>query len=563
MLRKVQWRWRQVLPKDRQGEVERHGGPDAWLNELNEPDVSPADAAHLANLLVDEIVSFLTDWRPPPQARKVTVSALGQQLRQAAEQNAAAFSEEAAKFSSVPAIYIRRIIEGLTIVVRNNAAVDWHGIPALTRTLVSRVGPTGNEGESHDADWSWACKAAIELISVGLQLGKEGIGFGLEAEVQAPVISFYESSSPADSESFEENYRRQVYYAATSTSRGAALELCIQLIFWLSKNVRKDPGNALAVLPEIKSILDVEIARSGADGRIPRAVIGRHLGWLSYFSADFLKANAPSFFETSDARLRNAVWLSHVQMGAGPLSWLATEMSDCYRQEIRRLAENVPGADRDHLTEKFTHYLVILYIVDALPEDVGAQFWNDAPVEARRTAMWFLGTQLARPEEEIRLRAQSYWDRRLLAASELSAQRTVFQKEIGAIGQFYYQQGLDTDWLMQQTIAASNAGYAPGQTFHLVDRIAKFSASLPHRAVETISTPIKNRHLEMMELGARSKDPANNPRRRPVHRRHAGRRQCGRRHQFPGSRWRYELPRPAAECDGIAAIGMPTSAWRK
>lgn len=510
VLREVQWRWRQVLPKDRQEKIERHGDPDAWLNELNEPDVSPADAAHLANLLVDEIVSFLTDWRPSPQAQKVTVTALGQQLRQAAEQNAAAFSEEAAKFSSVPAIYIRRIIEGLTTVVRNKTAVDWKGILALTGTLVSRVGPTGNEGEGHDADWSWAHKAAIELLSVGLQLGKEGIGVGLEAEVQAQVISFYESSSPADSESFEENYRRQVYFAATSTSRGAALELCIQLIFWLSKNpetaVGKDPGNALAALPKIKSILDAEIARSGADGRIPRAVIGRYLGWLSYFAADFLEANAPNLLETSDAQLRDALWLSHVQMGTGPLAWLATEMSDCYRHEIRRLAENVPGADRDHLTEKFTHYLVILYIADALAEDVGAQFWNDAPVEARRTAMWFLGTQLVRSEEEMRLRAQSYWDRRLLAASEPSAQRPVFQKEIGAIGQFYYQQGLDPDWLMQQTIAASNAGYAPCQTFHLVDRIAKFSSSLPHRAVETISTLIKNRHLDMMELGVRSQD---------------------------------------------------------
>jgi hypothetical protein len=155
----------------------------------------------------------------------------------------------------------------------------------------------------------------------GLQLGKEGIGFGLEAEVQAQVISFYQNSSVADSESFEENYRRHVYYAATSTSRGAALELCIQLIFWLSKNpetpVGKDPGHALAALPEIKAILDVEVARTGTEGRIPRAVIGRYLGRLSYFAADFLEANAANFFATSDVQLRDAMWLSHVQMGTG------------------------------------------------------------------------------------------------------------------------------------------------------------------------------------------------------------------------------------------------------
>lgn len=510
VLREVQWHWRQVLPKERRDQIERQGDPDAWLNELNRPDISPADATHLASLSVDEIVPFLIDWSPSPQAPKVTATALGQQLRQAVEQNPTIFSEGAAKFSGVPAIYIRRIIEGLTAVVRNKTAVDWNGILALTATLVTRLGPTGNQGDGHDADWSWARKAAIELISVGLQRGKEGIGFGLAAEVEAQVLAFYESSSPADSDSFEETYSRQVYFAATSTSRGAALKLCIHLIYWLSKNpdtaVGKDPGNALTALPEIKAILDVEIARTGADGRLPRAVIGRYLGWLSYFAADFLEANAANFFATSDLQLRDAMWLSHVQMDTGPLSWLATEMSDCYRHEIGRLTETVPGADRDHLTERFTHYLVILYMVDALPEGVGARFWNEAPVEARQKAMWFLGTQLARSEGERRLKAQSYWDRRLLAASEPSAQRADFQKEIGAIGQFYYQQGLDPDWLMQQTIAVSNAGYAPDQTFRIVDRIAEFSASLPHRAVETISTLIKNRHLNMLELGTRSQN---------------------------------------------------------
>jgi hypothetical protein len=39
-----------------------------------------------------------------------------------------------------------------------------------------------------------------------------------------------------------------------------------------------------------------------------------------------------------------------------------------------------------------------------------------------------------------------------------------------------------------------------------VDRIAEFSTSLPHRAVETISTLIKNRHLDMMELGVKSQN---------------------------------------------------------
>ncbi|WP_283178840.1 hypothetical protein [Gemmobacter sp. 24YEA27] len=57
-----------------------------------------------------------------------------------------------------------------------------------------------------------------------------------------------------------------------------------------------------------------------------------------------------------------------------------------------------------------------------------------------------------------------------------------------------------------RSVARRLRRYAPSQTFHLLDRIAKFSSSLPHRGVETISTLIKNRHLDMMELGVRSQD---------------------------------------------------------
>lgn len=512
VVRDVLWGWRDVLPADRRDEVERSGDPEAWIREMHEPDVSPLAPAEFATRPIDDVVAFLNDWRPSAEDKKQTVTALGQQLRQAAEQNAAAYSESAAKFLAVPAIYARRILEGLTAAVRNKSSVNWHGILGLTGPLASPTDQPSTSGlEGDDRDWRRVQKEAMELLSAGLVLGKEGIAFELADEVRSQVLAYY-SNSPAqpDVESFEETYARQVYFGAQSTSRGAALELCIRLIFWLSKNpeteVGRDPANALRALPEIGEILEAETARVDPAARIPRAIIGRYLAWLSYFAAPFLTAKAAELFQTSDADLRDAAWLSHIQMDHGPLQWLAGEMSDCYRLEIDRLGQQVRGADRTHLTERFSHYLVILYIFDALPEDVYELFWNTAPVEARQQAMWFLGSQLALPDaslpEEKRLRARSYWDRRLAAATTSAAARDTFRREIGAIGQFYYQRGIEPDWLMQQTIAASNAGYSPGETYNLIDRLADFSSDHPHRAVQTVAALIRNRHIELMELGS-------------------------------------------------------------
>ena len=51
---------------------------------------------------------------------------------------------------------------------------------------------------------------------------------------------------------------------------------------------------------------------------------------------------------------------------------------------------------------------------------------------------------------------------------------------------------------MQQTIAVERQA-TPSQTFHIVmDRHQRVA---PHRSVEAISTLIKNRHLNMLELG--------------------------------------------------------------
>jgi hypothetical protein len=196
-----------------------------------------------------------------------------------------------------------------------------------------------------------------------------------------------------------------------------------------------------------------------------------------------------------DEFARDATWCTHLTADRGPNADLAAVMCDCYVTEIRRLNGVDSGAYLKHTAVRLSEYLVILYILNALPDEVFELFWDTAPASVRKRAMWFLSTQLELPVEKIpkeRRRAYSYWDRRLVAAKN-AGDPDYFQEELGAIGLFFFRDGIDPEWLMDQIIAMSEAGFAPDESYSVIDRLAKLSPEFPDRAAHTIASLIKNR----------------------------------------------------------------------
>ena len=67
--------------------------------------------------------------------------------------------------------------------------------------------------------------------------------------------------------------RRSLYVPALQTTRGAAADLCLVMVYWLIREPEtafgKSPTEALAKLPEIRSILEVELEDQSSSGWIP------------------------------------------------------------------------------------------------------------------------------------------------------------------------------------------------------------------------------------------------------------------------------------------------------
>jgi hypothetical protein len=245
-------------------------------------------------------------------------------------------------------------------------------------------------------------KSAAELLAHGLREGAEGISFAHAAAVQALILALNRAAPrDPDTENFEESYRSFPHYGAQSTMRGTAVELAILYLFWLSKyessEIGQSPRDALAKLPDIARLFKAELADQTANGRIPRAVMGRYLTWFYYFGEDWLRANLSVVFPEDDLMLRDASWLSHLSTDRGRINELAESLRDCFITEIERLGQDSTERDQQHVDDRFAEYIVILYIAEAVSDDVFELFWARAPLRARQHAMWFLSIQLELP----------------------------------------------------------------------------------------------------------------------------------------------------------------------
>ena len=512
-VRDALWNWRAVLPPDRRDAIERigreRGDPDAWRQQFFAPEVSPLDASEFATRSVPEVAVFLKTWRPAEGEQQLhTVTALAQELRTAVSNDPDKYAAGADEFGGARPIYIRRILEALQSVAGNQRVFDWRNVLKLIEYTFGQFGKTINPttlAVGDDKDWTWACKDACELLAAGLRQGADGIGYENDAHVRALVFCALKlAPKHPEPEDFEERYQRSPFFAAQATLRGIAIELCILLIWWLTRDVNTPigaaPRDALQNLPDVRRALELEMADRSPDGRVPRAVVGRFLRMLFYFGEGWLKSTIPVLFPTDNDDLRRAAWRSHLGHDQAPVQELLTELHGCYSEDIALLAGTEGARDFQELyQERLADYLLVLYLWGALPDDLLHQFWQQATGGVRRHAMWFVGNQVSRPASEVpdhvKARALTYWENRLAEATQ-SNHPDAYRQELGAISQWCFHGQVDEAWLCEQLIRMLRAGFAPTDAYSVVEWLGKVAPRHVDRAAEALALLLRDPHVD-------------------------------------------------------------------
>jgi hypothetical protein len=500
-VREAMWKWRAVLPAEQKqfidASIAELGDPDARHLRLFPSEVSPLAETDLRSMPIRSVLTFLSSWEPTDEPVRKTITALGQQLRNAVEREPQRFAEAANEFASMRPIYVRRLLEGFDTKVKNNEDIDWAHLFELIRAAIERLRYPANTYPplpGDDADWLWCAFAAAALLKSGLRRGNLGIPYHYSKLIESIILLLFDlAPRNPNSKDFEQGFKKHPYFAAEQTLWGSSIELCMLFVWWnwkqpLSPLARK-PQSALTHSPSIPNMLERSLSERTEYGMIPRAIMGRYLSWLRYFGEDWLQSHTAILFPDYDDRLRRAAWLGHLLDDSGPVIPVLPEVVRCYLGAIRNLGQGSDERDDQVRENRLGDYILILFLKDANPAGMVEAFWEHAPEGVRAHVLSSLGRELQLPAGELSdatlSRARAYWKMRLSAAMTANNPQD-FRKEIGVIGQWFVRGGIDPSWLLTQLLEVLRGGFAPNSGYSIVKWLASVASSHPDETVHAL-----------------------------------------------------------------------------
>jgi hypothetical protein len=505
IIRDIVWEWRDVLPSDRRVALDKtvaeFGDPDAWRERYLAREQSALSRASMQDQSVEDTIAYLQAWRPDPHLQTHTASGLANGLREAAASKPELFSSGAANFACLRPLFIRHLLDGLRQTTTNGAKIDWARCLELLKSILERseaAPETSAAVPGDDPDWSWALRSAVEWLDSALRRGANGVAFVHADTVWEVVLGLYQRVDrlPAVNEETRAD-RKHPHFAALRTVRGGAIDLCVLLLFWQSKDPASVIGQAqreaLANAPKIRAIFETQLQDRSPSGWIPRAILARYLNLLFFFGQDWLRDQMTILFPPDNKELRDAAWVAHLQNDLGPVGDLIGALHHCYAGHIASLGRDDAPPGYEESKNRLVDYLMVLYFREQLPGDLLNLFWELAPATERRHAMWFIGRHMV-STNEFRTRAMSYWDQRLEAAIR-ATDHEPYRRELGTIGQFFLWD-VDPLWLMDQLLLVLNAGFGPTDAMGIIDNLAKQVPAEIDKVVEVTKALVRQPKVE-------------------------------------------------------------------
>jgi hypothetical protein len=181
---------------------------------------------------VDDTVAHLVVWKPSDTLGR-TVPGLAFELRESVGGSPQIFSAGAPRFAALRPVFIRYFLDGLRQPAANGLELDWASIFDLLDKVLARAKTESGDASvpGDDSDWSWVVRSAIDLLASSFGRGARGMPFVHAEQVRGFVLDLYHQALRFSVREDETRYdRKHRFFAAYGTLRGAAVDLCMQLI---------------------------------------------------------------------------------------------------------------------------------------------------------------------------------------------------------------------------------------------------------------------------------------------------------------------------------------------
>jgi hypothetical protein len=481
---------------------------------------SPRTADDLRAMSVEGIVGYLKSWEPSGRPMEPSPEGLGRALSETVEADPARFAQEAERFEGMDPTYVRSLVQGLEMAVRAKRDFPWEPVIRLLLWIVEqpRDHADRKDREYFDLDpgWGWTRRAIASLLDDGLSQTHGAIPLGCAAQIWAilQVLCADPDPTPEHEIRFGGSNSDPATLAINST-RSEALSAVIRFARWLQSATTPEGGGGEMSVPvawgEIRELLERHLDTSIDPSLAVRSVYGRAFPQLIGLDEGWASGIASAVFPLpeADRKYWDASWESFLAFNH-PHRRLLEVLHRQYEHAVSILGtvdESVRHIQDPE--ERLGEHLAALYLWGALgppPAGLFGKFLSEAPGEARRHALAFLGRGLRDApgsfDQDMQERLRTLWEWRLSVEPTAEDDAGDREIELGAFAEWFVSRRFDDDWSYRTLVESLKEGALIEFAHPVVERLAADSEARPADTLSCLELLLESEKDAWLAIGS-------------------------------------------------------------
>jgi hypothetical protein len=486
---------RQSLLKDK----DEPENPDFlhWSGGVKTGPTSPVTSEELRAMRIENIVTFLQDWKVPPGFTMDSPEGVSRTLAMAISETPARFADEVEKFIGCDPTYVHGIFSGFQKALEAETPFDWHPVIRLMNWIVSQgKGVSGRQVSDAwdiDPDWGWTRTVIAGLLEKGFSSKKNQIPYKEDVTVWNVLQPLTDDSNPTESEDSETSMGPAMQ--SINTTRGTAFHSLIAYALWKKRNIlKKEQKNEEGIsfssdMPEVLAVLEKHLDTNQDPSPSIRAVYGWRFSNLAYLDHKWAIANKDRIFPKNldESKYWNAAWSSCVGFNGANKNMF----QDLYAEYLHSTSSIETSPMKlemgNNPNERLVEHLILYYAWNdiELDSEMMTTFWNNSTPDLRNHAIRFIGKAEKGVSPEIIARLKRLWETRLHIIHKAEVKEPFFE-ELKAFGWVFVSESFDDEWILSQLAKVLAIIGEIDNDHGVVERLALLSEKYPNHTVKMI-----------------------------------------------------------------------------
>jgi hypothetical protein len=523
--RRAQWRRdrlaliRQYLPARERGELSALIASEGEAASLNRPETtvasavgprSPLDDAELRALQAEELLGFLSAWRPDEGRTAATRHGLALTITAMLADDPAKYGPWVSSFVGQDAVYVAAVLEGVRSAARADKFTAWTNVLTLADWLITQPVLDDDTTERDDdptSDWRRARRALADIIgmAIGVQWDSpDALPWGERERVWRVISVLAEDQNPSPAYEARAGAHMDPTGIAINTVRPEAIDAAIRFAFWSAQHRdQTDIGlhNVLGGVPEAATLLERHLDPANDPSVAVRSVIGQWLTPLTRTDPHWITSHRSQLFPDApeDQPRRSALWDAFTQWSE-PHPEALTVLEPEYRAAIDRTLGPREGHRHEEPEDRLAEHIVSLYWWGAIPLDspdnLMVYFFEHADSRRRAHALQYVGFSLFHREDEVDPdaleRLRRLWDWRAAhllrtlgdgQAQPPSSARAVALRELREFGWWFSARAFEPDWALERLAEVLRVAGTVESDHAVVEYLVELAATHPGRVI--------------------------------------------------------------------------------